>query len=187
MTAETGPEQEAAPDRTDESVDRDSPETESLESLRTERDEALAARQRAMADFSNFQRRSAENEARARVQGMAEVVRNLVPALDQFEMALGQSTAGGDADGLVEGLRLVKDGFLQALERNGVRQIDPEVGAEFDPTRHEAMMRQGAEGVAPGHVSMVAQTGWELDGIIIRPAKVAVAPSDEEPGAGEGS
>ncbi|MED5506713.1 MAG: nucleotide exchange factor GrpE, partial [Planctomycetota bacterium] len=117
MTAETGPEQEAAPDRTDESVDQDSPETESLESLRAERDEALAARQRAMADFSNFQRRSAENEARARVQGMAEVVRNLVPALDQFEMALGQSTAGGDADGLVEGLRLVKDGFLQALER----------------------------------------------------------------------
>ena len=137
-----------------------------------------------MADFSNFQRRSAENETRARIQGMAEVVRNLVPALDQFEMALGQVDGAAEGEGLVEGLRLVKDGFLQALERNGVRQISPELDSEFDPTRHEAMMQQAAEGVAPGHVSMVVQTGWELDGVIIRPAKVSVAPDSGGP-AGE--
>lgn len=168
-----------------EELDIEQDPVDPLEALRTERDEAVAARQRAMADFSNFQRRSAENETRARSQGIAEVVRNLVPVLDQFDMALGQAESATNMESLIEGISLVKDGFMQALERNGVKPITPSIDEEFDPMRHEAMMNQPAEGVAPGHVSMVVQPGWEMGSIVLRPAKVAVAPaasSDAEDG-----
>ena len=130
-----------------------------------------------MADFSNFQRRSAENETRARSQGIAEVVRNLVPVLDQFDMALGQAESATNMESLIEGISLVKDGFMQALDRNGVKPINPSIDEEFDPMRHEAMMNQPADGVSPGHVSMVVQPGWEMGTIVLRPAKVAVAPA----------
>ena len=160
---------------------------EPMEALRQELEEAVAAKQRAMADFSNFQRRASENESRARSQGIAEVARTLVPVLDQFEMALGQASSEANIESLIEGITLVKDGFLQALERNGVHPISPEVDDEFDPMRHEAMMKQPVEGVAPGHVSMVVQSGWELGSVVLRPAKVALAPSAEESGSAEHS
>ena len=161
--------------------------TNSVEALRQELEDAVAAKQRAMADFSNFQRRASENESRARSQGIAEVARTLVPVLDQFEMALGQAANEVNIDSLIEGITLVKDGFLQALERNGVHPISPEVNDEFDPMRHEAMMKQPVEGVAPGHVSMVVQSGWELGSVVLRPAQVALAPSAEEAGNSEPS
>lgn len=151
---------------------------DSVETLRQELEDAVAAKQRAMADFSNFQRRSTENENRARNQGIAEVVRNLVPVLDQFDLALGQAANAGNVESLIEGITLVKDGFMQALERNGVKPINPSIDDEFDPMRHEAMMNQPAEGVSSGHVSMVVQPGWEMGSIVLRPAKVAVAPSN---------
>ena len=55
-----------------------------------ERDEAVAARQRALADYANYQRRSVENEARARVGGLVQMVRALLPVLDHFDLALAQ-------------------------------------------------------------------------------------------------
>ena len=153
-----------------------------LEILKKELEDAVAAKQRAMADFSNFQRRASENETRARGQGIAEVVRTLVPVLDQFDMALGQAEKAPNIDSLIEGITLVKDGFMQALERNGVHPINPQVDDEFDPTLHEAMLKQDVEGVTPGHVSMVVQPGWAMGSIVLRPAKVALAPSAEDSG-----
>ena len=161
----------------EESTDVEQEPMDPVDALRRELDEAIAARQRAMADFSNFQRRSAENETRARSQGIAEVVRNLVPVLDQFDMALGQAENATNMESLIQGISLVKDGFMQALERNGVKPINPGIDEEFDPMRHEAMMNQPADGVSPGHVSMVVQPGWEMGNIVLRPAKVAVAPA----------
>ena len=164
-----------------EALEVEHEQVDPIDALRQELDEAVAAKQRAMADFSNFQRRSAENETRARSQGIAEVVRNLVPVLDQFDMALGQAANASNMESLIEGISLVKDGFMQALERNGVKPISPDIDEEFDPMRHEAMMNQPAEGVSAGHVSMVVQPGWEMGSIVLRPAKVAVAPASGDP------
>ena len=170
-----------------ESVEVEEASVDPVDALRQELDEAVAAKQRAMADFSNFQRRSAENETRARSQGIAEVVRTLVPVLDQFDMALGQAANATNMESLIEGISLVKDGFMQALDRNGVQPINPSIDDEFDPMRHEAMMNQPAEGVSPGHVSMVVQPGWEMGSIVLRPAKVAIAPaSGDSDGQKEG-
>jgi molecular chaperone GrpE len=128
---------------------------------------------RTLADFQNFKRRSLENEQRERSAGIAQVARNLVPVLDQFDLALA---ASGDADSLREGMRLIRQELLKVLSKSGIESIEPAIGDEFAPAMHEAVMRQPAEGVAPDAISMVLQPGYRLGEMVIRPAKVAIAP-----------
>jgi molecular chaperone GrpE len=154
-----------------------------IEKLQKERDDAIEARTRALADYQNFQRRARENEAREREMGIAEVARSLIPVLDQFEMALGQDSGETTVESLLKGIEIVRDELSKALNKTGVTSIEPVVGDVFDPTCQEAMLQQPLEGVEPGHVSMVVQSGWSLKNQILRPAKVAIAPDAQSQGS----
>lgn len=134
---------------------------------------------RALADYQNLQRRSLESEARARANGVAAVTRALIPALDRFGAILAAGRDAADPEAIRTGVRLVQEELRKALAANGVEAIEPRIGDEFDPNREEAVMRQPAEGVAANHVSMVFETGWRVGDLVLRPAKVAVAPSDD--------
>jgi molecular chaperone GrpE len=147
-----------------------------VERLTAERDEAVAARMRAQADFANFQRRSIENEARARVGGLVQLTRALMPVLDHFDLALAQDPSRLTVEQLAKSIEMTRAELQKALEQNGIARIEPMPGTEFDPLQHDAVMRQPAEGIAPGCVSMRFQTGWRLGESVLRPAKVAVAP-----------
>ena len=147
-----------------------------IERLAAERDEAVAAKMRALADFANFQRRSVENEARARTGGLIQLTRALMPVLDHFDLALAQDPAKLTVDQLAKSIEMTRAELQKALEQNGIARIEPAPGTPFDPLQHDAVMRQPAEGVAPGCVSMRFQTGWRLGESVLRPAKVAVAP-----------
>ena len=61
-----------------------------------------------------------------------------------------------------------------------MQRIEPVVGDEFDPNRHEAVMRQPAEGIAPNHIVSVLQPGYAMGDQVLRPAKVAVAAPHHE-------
>lgn len=147
--------------------------------LQGEIDEAVAARQRAMADFKNFQRRSAENEVRALQAGAANVLRGVLPVADHLELALGQPAEQLTVAQLLDGVRMAQDELSKALTENGVERIVPEAGDEFDPTRHEAMLRQESPGVPANHIVAVMQPGFERAGQVLRPAKVIIAPGDD--------
>lgn len=149
---------------------------DALEQLRRERDENREKYLRALADFQNYQRRSAENENRARQGGIAGIVRAVVPILDQFDLALA---APGDGDSLRTGMKMVRQGLIKALATSGIELIEPAVGTPFDPNLHEAVMRQPAPGVAPDAVSSLLQAGYRLGEMVLRPAKVAIAPPAE--------
>ncbi len=156
-------------------LEEDAPLSE-IDQLREDLEQAVGARQRALADFANFQRRAAENETKSRERGIAEVVRNLVPVLDQFEMALDQE--GASTDSILEGVSLVREELMRALGKNGVEAITPQMGDEFDPNRHEAMLQHAAEGVEAGHVSLIVKSGWMMGSLVLRPAQVGIAPSE---------
>lgn len=157
-----------------------SPDEDPMGQLRAQLDEAVAARQRALADFRNFQRRADENEIRARQQGIQRVVRSLIPVLDQFELALGQPGSTMTVEQLRSGVKLVGDELNKALESVGVTPITASPGDEFNPQRHEAVMRQASKDVPPDHVVAMFQRGYAVGDMVLRPAKVAVAPSAEE-------
>ncbi len=131
---------------------------------------------RAIADFQNLQRRTAEQEPRVRLGAAGGVVRQVIPVLDHFDLALAQDPSRMTAAAAIDGLRIVRGELIKALERSGVELIQPKPGDAFDPHRAEAIMQSPVQGVQPGCVSMLLQPGYLLGDTVLRPAKVAVAP-----------
>ena len=131
----------------------------------------LALAQRTQADFENYRKRMARENAAAQDRGVAKVARELLPALDHLEHAL--KAAAGHED-VVKGFTLVGDEIAAALARAGIESFSP-TGEPFDPNEHEAMAAHASEGAEPGTVIEVYQRGYRLNGQVLRPARVVVA------------
>jgi molecular chaperone GrpE len=136
-----------------------------------ERDKYLALAQRTQADFENYRKRMARENAAAKDRGVAQVAKELLPALDHLEHAL--KAAVGHED-VVKGFALVHDEILNALARVGIEAFSPQ-GEPFDPNEHEAMAAHASEDAEPGTVIEVYQRGYRLNGQVLRPARVVVA------------
>jgi molecular chaperone GrpE len=151
--------------------------------IERERDEAVEARKRALADFQNYQRRASENERRALDEGMTRIVRSILPVLDHFDLAISQGKEPMTVEQLIGGVKIVRNELDKTLQAHGVERIAPEIGDEFDPQRHEAMMHEPSDEVEPGRIVKVYQTGYVMGDRVLRPAKVVVAsPTSDEPG-----
>lgn len=129
---------------------------------------------RAAADLQNYAKRTGQNIADARQQQLMDVARALVVVLDHFDHALEVDPDSTSADALLKGVRIVRDELLGSLERFGVKRFEVKQGEQFDPNRHEAMMRQAVEGLEPDRVAAQLQPGYMLDEKTLRPAKVSV-------------
>jgi molecular chaperone GrpE len=138
-----------------------------------QRDEYLALAQRTQADFENYRKRVARESALAQERGVAKLVKELLPALDNLDRALD---AAAEDDPLLEGVRLVRSELSAALARMGVESFAP-LGQKFDPALHEAMAttRQPGNGPEHGTIVEVYQPGYRLGEHVIRPARVVVA------------
>jgi molecular chaperone GrpE len=131
----------------------------------------LELAQRTQADFENFRKRAAREAATAGERAKANLVRELLPVVDNLERAL--ATANPEEDHLAEGVRLVHVELVNTLDRNGIKAFDP-AGEPFDPTVHEAIsMREGGNG--SGLVLDVVEKGYKLGDNVIRPARVVVS------------
>jgi molecular chaperone GrpE len=136
-----------------------------------ERDEYLALAQRTQADFDNFRKRMARENAAAADRGAGKLAKELLPALDHLELAL--KSAGEEGD-VVKGFAMVRDELIAALGRVGIQAFSPQ-GEPFDPNEHEAMAQQPAEDAESGTVLEVYQQGYRINGAVLRPARVVVA------------
>lgn len=155
-------------------------EGDALAALRAERDALEEKYKRTLADYHNSQRRATQNERDARQRGVEAVVESVITALDHFEKALAQDASTMSAEQLVGGVRLIQGELIKAVQRHGGGLIEPKPNDEFDPMRHQAVARSAAEGVEPGRIVRVLQTGYTLGDRTIRPAMVVVAPGEGE-------
>jgi molecular chaperone GrpE len=131
----------------------------------------LEMAQRLQAELENVRKRAARDVLQAGARAKANLVRELLPVVDNLERAL--ATANPEEDHLAEGVRLVHVELINTLERNGIRPFDPS-GEQFDPTVHEAIsMREGENG--SGIVLDVVEKGYKLGDNVIRPARVVVS------------
>jgi molecular chaperone GrpE len=137
-----------------------------------ERDEYLALAQRTQADFENYRKRMARENAAATDRGVAKLAKELLPALDHLEHALKATAEGHPV--VVKGFALVRDEIVAALGRAGIQAFSPQ-GEPFDPNEHEAMTTQPSEDAESGTVLEVYQQGYRLNGAVLRPARVVVA------------
>jgi molecular chaperone GrpE len=142
-----------------------------LEELAKQRDDYLALAQRTQADFENFRKRMARDNASAVDRGVAKLAKELLPALDHLELAL--KAAEGHED-VIKGFVMVAGELRAALERVGIQSFSPQ-GEAFDPNEHEAMAQQPAEDAESGTVLEVYQSGYRINGTVLRPARVVVA------------
>jgi molecular chaperone GrpE len=127
---------------------------------------------RALADLDNLRKRYARELDRERSAERARVAASWLPVLDNLERALEHTD--GEPDGLVEGLRSVRDQAVSVLSALGYARQD-EVGMPFDPSRHEAVSVVEDPQAAPGTVVRVLRPGYGEGERQLRPAAVAVA------------
>jgi molecular chaperone GrpE len=148
-----------------------------LADAQKEKEEYLELARRTQADFENFRKRMAAEVQAAAVRGKGDLIREVVPALDDLERALqaaGLDPEGDSDDGLAHGVLLVFRGLRETLARNGVEAVDPE-GEKFDPLWHEALSTVAIEGAEPGTVVETMQKGYKLGEQLVRPARVVVS------------
>ena len=170
--AEAKPDAERAADLDSLAADNERLRTEAQE----QRDQAL----RAVAELNNVRKRAARDMDNARKYALDSFVKELLPVIDSMELGLNASQEAADAadpqalQALREGMELTLKKFFDGLEKFGVAVIDP-AGAKFDPQKHEAISAQEGTDSPSGAVLLVAQKGYELNGRLVRPAKVVVA------------
>jgi molecular chaperone GrpE len=126
---------------------------------------------RALADLDNLRKRVDREVARQRADERADVAGRWLPLVDDLERALEYT--GSSEDPLVAGVRAVFERALLVLEQLGYPRFE-DLGAPFDPTRHEAVGAIDADAPA-GTVAATTRAGYGSDGAVLRPASVIVA------------
>jgi molecular chaperone GrpE len=134
---------------------------------------------RSAAELDNYKKRVAKEKADLIRYGNEELLKALLPVIDNLERALEHATGQGNEEGIRGGVEMTLQQFLQILQRFGVTPITAE-GERFDPTRHEAVMEQTTGDHAPGHVVSELEKGYLLNDRLVRPAKVIVAKAHED-------
>jgi len=144
-----------------------------------EREKAVGAEylrrlQLLQADYDNFRKRTQKEKEDLAKYASEKIVTDILPVLDNLERGLAASQKAQDFESLVKGVEMILRQLTIVLEREGLKHIDA-VGSEFDPTRHEAVMRVDAEGVSPNTVVDEVQKGYYLKDKVLRPSMVRVS------------
>jgi molecular chaperone GrpE len=139
--------------------------------LQSERDELFDRLQRLAAEFDNFRKRSAREQAAMFARANERLVKELLPILDDLGRAL-EAAAEHEEVKLEEGVRLVHRALSDVLQKEGLTEI--ETHGRFDPHVHEALLSQPSD-EEEGTVIEVVQKGYKLGDHVLRPARVVVA------------
>jgi molecular chaperone GrpE len=146
-----------------------------LEAVLAERDRYLDQLQRTAADFANYRRRIEQERAQQRLAANEQLLREIVPVLDDLQRGLGALPPDQQESKLAEGMRWVEQKFLTTLKKHGVTPIEA-LGQSFDPSVHEAVEADPAGGDT---VVAVYAPGYRLGDGILRPAMVKVGRESE--------
>src|SRR5262245_20360151 len=144
------------------------------ESLRRERDELYDRLLRMTAEFDNYRKRTERERRDSSEAAGVDVIRELLPALDDLERALAAPAEGGISAKYRNGVELIRRQLLEVLRRRGVEPIDV-VGKDFDPEWHEAVADEPADGRRDGEITAEIRRGYRIGPRLLRPAMVKVA------------
>ena len=145
-----------------------------VEDLTQKNAEAKDNYMRLMADFDNFRRRSSESQLKLVSSASADVIKGILPVLDDFERALKMLREADDSAASVEGTELIYNKLMAFLKTKGLEPMEAK-GQPFDTDRHEAVAQFPVQDEElKGKVFDVALTGYLLNGEVLRYAKVVV-------------
>lgn len=150
---------------------------EELDALRAERDDMRDRFMRALADAENARKRGERDRREAEQYGGSKLARDMLPVYDNLKRALDAASEETrmQAPALIEGLELTMRELTNVLKKHGVDEINPEIGAVFDPQQHQAMFEAPLPGTKAGQIIQVLGVGFMLHDRLLRPAQVGVS------------
>ena len=144
----------------------------------SERDEYHDKYLRTEAEFVNARKRM-ERDSRDFVKFANEnIISELFPILDSFDSAIQQMENKQKESPFLEGLKMLQKKFHKVLEDNGLSVMNT-LGEKFDPIKHEAVMKVKTDKFEDGMVCEELRKGYELNGMVLRPAMVKVAETEQ--------
>ena len=131
--------------------------------------------QRIQADFANFKRRAQQEQEQRDLLLASQVITLFLPALDSFERAFATLPESMHGYSWIDGISLVLIQMQRALQVYGVTPTEVKPGQAFDPLRHESIGEVDTSEYPEGHVAVVLQSGYEVQGRVLRPTLVQLA------------
>jgi molecular chaperone GrpE len=132
---------------------------------------------RAVAEMENIRRRSEKERSDLLKYGLENTLKDLLPVLDSFELAVPSETAAPESDATEKsfhsGVLMLKKQMLDTLKKHGLEQIEAK-DKPFDPNFHQAIQRVESADHKEETVAGEFQKGYVLNGRLIRPAMVSV-------------
>lgn len=146
-------------------------------------EEYLAGWKRAQADYANLKRQTDKEKAEFALYANENLLEKLLPAIDQFEMALTfrpelknlQDEDQKKLSNWMNGLDAVRTSWESVFKEIGLEKILTD--GTFDPLVHEAVTEEADADAEDGKIIRCLQAGWRLNGKLLRPARVTVAKS----------
>jgi len=129
---------------------------------------------RQVAELDNFKKRTLREREENTRYATENLVRDLLPVIDNLERAISHAVNGGNGKPLAEGVDMVLKGFLDILSKHGVQPVNA-VGSAFDPAQHEALAQVESSEHPPNVVIEQHQKGYLMRERLLRPALVTVS------------
>ena len=142
--------------------------------LQKQRDDYYDRLLRKTAEFDNYRKRVDRDRQSMADAVTTDVVRDLLPLVDDLERALKADTGADGAEAYRKGVELIHRQLIEILRKRGVQPIEA-LGADFDPHFHQAIAHEPAEGRREGEVIEEFGRGYTLNDKLIRPSIVKVA------------
>jgi len=129
---------------------------------------------RTKAEMENIKRRAKRDVENARKYSVEKFASDLLPVVDSMEQGIETSQSATDVTAIREGMVMTTEMLIKTLEKQGLIQVHPH-GEKFDPEYHEAMSMLESDEIAEDHVIQVFQKGYQLNGRLVRAARVIVS------------
>ena len=150
-----------------------------LEEARNEAKENYEKLLRFAAEFENFKKRIEREKQNTLKFAEENIIRELLPIIDNLERALELGSQSGGREALLEGIEMTRKGLLASLEKYGLQQMQSR-GEPFDPNFHEAMTMEADREIPANHVLREFQKGYMYKDRLMRAAKVIVSGGGEK-------
>lgn len=148
-----------------------------LEAMEAKANESDNLYKRLAADFENYRKRMQREKEEFTAIGIQRAIENILPALDDMDMAKQKLTTDMDSTALMDSLNLVYSRFARCLEQIGITQLSV-IGEQFDPKFHEPVQQVVTNEVPDGAVYQQLRPGYMYNDKVLRPTLVNVATSD---------
>jgi molecular chaperone GrpE len=159
-------------------VDEEQDMAAALEEARNKLQQSEDKVLRLAAEFENTKKRLERERDISLKYAEENVLKELLPGIDNIERAMEQAKEANNIDSLLQGVELTRNGLLATLEKFGVKVLES-VGEPFDPNLHEALAMEETDELAPNLVLREFQKGYFYKDRLLRPAKVIVSKSRE--------